>query len=248
MSLDARRLEELSLNSSEPPEQWLYDGWILRLLPGKAKRARSVNPVRPSSRPLAQKIAHCERLYGEAGLPAIFRITPFVEPPGLDGELERRGYGRFDTTAVESAPLDPRQLSTDAATELALGDWADAVGELRGSPPEHRAAHLARIDRMPLEKVAVGIFVEGRIVATGLSILEDGAAGLFDIVTHEGHRRSGHARRIVAGLLARARARGARDAYLQVDQANGAARALYRQFGFTERYLYWYRGRPGEQC
>ena len=39
---DARRLEELSLNSSAPPGQLLYDGWLLRLLPGKPKRTRSL--------------------------------------------------------------------------------------------------------------------------------------------------------------------------------------------------------------
>jgi ribosomal protein S18 acetylase RimI-like enzyme len=84
-------------------------------------------------------------------------------------------------------------------------------------------------------------------VATGLAILEDGAVGLFDIVTHAGHRRQGLARDIVAGLLARACERGARHAYLQVDRDNTPARRLYAQFGFTERYLYAYRGRPGEQ-
>ena len=45
---DARRLEELGLNSSVPPGQLLYDGWLIRLLRGKAKRARSVNAVYPS--------------------------------------------------------------------------------------------------------------------------------------------------------------------------------------------------------
>ena len=39
---------------------------------------------------------------------------------------------------------------------------------------------------------------------------------------------------------------GARHAYLQVQQENAVARRLYSQFGFAERYIYWYRGRPGE--
>jgi hypothetical protein len=77
MTPDPRRLEELGLNSSAPPGQLLYDGWLLRLLPGKAKRARSVNAVYPSTLPLEQKIAYCEGLYRANHLPAIFRITPF---------------------------------------------------------------------------------------------------------------------------------------------------------------------------
>jgi len=32
---DLRRLEELGLNSSAAPGQLLYDGWLLRLLPGQ---------------------------------------------------------------------------------------------------------------------------------------------------------------------------------------------------------------------
>ncbi|MGZ5583380.1 MAG: hypothetical protein ACXWF2_09760, partial [Usitatibacter sp.] len=147
---DLRRVEELSLNSSAPPGQLLYDGWLLRMLPGKAKRARSVNAVYPSSLPLGAKIAYCERLYGTARLPALFRITPFSQPPGLDAELGRRGYGRFDTTAVESTAIDPSRFGEGSARVMELPQWIEAIGDLRGSPPQHRAAHLARLEGMPL--------------------------------------------------------------------------------------------------
>ena len=40
---------------------------------------------------------------------------------------------------------------------------------------------------------------------------------------------------------------GALNAYLQVDSRNDPARRLYREFGFVERYEYWYRGREGER-
>ena len=245
MTPDARRLEELSLNSSAPPGQLLYDGWLLRLAPGKAKRARSVNPVYASVRPLAEKIGYCERLYGRARLPAIFRLTPFSTPPELDAELERRGYGRFDTTAVECAPIGAQHQGT--AHVMNLGAWVDAVGALRGSPVEHRAAHRARLEGMPLAMRAVAVEEAGEIVATGLVIAEDDSAGFFDIVTREADRRRGHARNVVASLMRVARELGARHAYLQVQAANDPARRLYRQFGFEERYVYWYRGREGEQ-
>ena len=247
MDPDTRRLEELGLNSSVPPGQLLFDGWLLRLSPGKAKRARSVNAIYPSRRELAEKIAHCERVYAAAGLPAIFRITPFSEPSSLDAELERRGYGRFDDTAVESAAIDRAHLDDAAAEPLALADWVEAVGALRGSPIAHRAAHRVRLDGMPLEKRPVAIRVDGRIAATGLAIVEGDWMGLFDIVTDEGLRRRGHGRAIVAALLGTGWEAGARHAYLQVKSDNEPARRLYREFGFAERYTYWYRGRPGEQ-
>lgn len=247
MTPDARRLEELSLNSSAPPGQLLYDGWLLRMLPGKAKRPRSVNAVYPSTLPLAQKIARCEQVYGAARLPALFRITPFVDPPELDQSLERRGYGRFDTTAVECAPIPGDVSPQGGAAVRNLRAWVEAVGDLRGSPPEHRATHLVRLESMPLAVRGVAIEREGRVVATGLTIVEDDCAGLFDIVTREDARRQGHARAVVATLMHAARELGARHAYLQVDSANEPARRLYRQIGFEERYQYWYRGREGER-
>lgn len=244
---DGRRLEELSLNSSAPPGQRLYDGWLLRMLPGKAKRARSVNAVYPSTLPLEAKIAHCERVYGVARLPALFRITPYSQPGDLDAALEARGYGRFDLTAVEAAPIAADAADPAAAQVLGLRPWIDAVGELRGSPVEHRQAHLARLEGMQLPLRAVAVERAGRVLATGLTIVEDDCAGLFDIVTHPEARRQGLARAVVAGLLRASRELGARHAYLQVDAANEPARRLYRQFGFEERYQYWYRGRTGEQ-
>ena len=244
---DARRLEELSLNSSTPPGQLLYDGWLLRFLPGKAKRARSVNAFYASRLPLAEKIAHCEDLYAEAGLPALFRITPFCEPAALDAELERRGYGRFDATAVEAAPIVPGHALAGAARAMDLDAWVEAVGELRGSPRGHREAHRRRLESMGLKLRPVAIESGGRVAAAGLAMVEDRTAGIFDIVTREDARRQGLARSVVASLLQQAWELGARSAYLQVEQGNEPARRLYRQFGFEERYLYWYRGREGER-
>ena len=245
MSIDARRIEELSLNSSAPPGQLLYDGWLLRLLPGKAKRARSVNAVYASTLALEEKIAYCDRLYAQAGLPLLFRMTPFVHPAQLDERFERMGFERFEPTAVETATIDSAKLAGADARELPLEEWVHAVGELRGSPPAHVQSHLARLKDLPLAKRAFCVEEGGTVVATGLAILEDGHAGLFDIVTHAGRRRRGCARRIVASLLKSAWELGARQAYLQVEAGNAPARALYAQFGFAERYQYWYRGRPG---
>ncbi len=244
--IDPRRIEELGLNSSAPPAQLLYDGWLVRLSPGKAKRARSVNAVYPSSISLDRKIAYCEGLYAQAGLPMLFRITPFSQPAGLEDELAHRGYTQLEPTAVETAALETAPPS-GGAQAMALGPWIDAVAELRGSPMAHRDAHLARLERMPLAKCAVAIEAEGRVVATGLSVIEDGVAGLFDIVTREDARRRGHARRVVATLLHLAHGLGARQAYLQVESQNAPARALYRDFGFSERYQYWYRAHSREK-
>ncbi len=239
---DLRRIEELGLNSSAPPAQLMYDGWLLRLMPGQAKRARSVNAAYPSTLPLGEKVAYCARLYREHGLPLVFRITPFSEPATLDAELERLGYPQFDPTAVEVAAIEPETLQPGPTEVLPLPAWVEAVGELRGSPPEHRSSHLARLQACPLSHRSLVIRHEGRVVATGLTIVEDGWAGLFDIVTGSGALRQGYGRQLVHGLLLAAWSLGARRAYLQVTVDNTPARALYARLGFRERYQYWYRG------
>ncbi len=238
-----RRLEEIGLNSCAPPGTILHDGWLLRLMPGKAKRARSVNAFYPSTQPVAQKIDHCEALYRQHGLPVLFRITPFSEPAGLDEALAQRGYRRFDDTAVESCDIDPSFLQHAPATALPLAHWVQEVGRLRGSSPEECAGHLQRLQACLLPMRTLAIVEDGAVVATGLTIVEDGWAGLFDIVTDSRVQRRGHGRRLVQALLQAGLELGAHKSYLQVSADNLPARALYRRFGFAEQYLYWYRDR-----
>ena len=240
---DDRRIEELSLNSSAPPGQLVYDGWIVRLAPGKAKRARSVNPFFASTLPLDEKLGHCEALYANAGLPLLFRLTPFCHPANLDAELERRGFLLLETTSVQAAPIPGLRHTRLEAEPLA--NWIDAVARLRGSTAAEREAHRARLDGLPLEKRAFALREGGEVVATGLTVIEGDCAGLFDILTHPAARRRGHGRRIVEALLGSAASLGARHAYLQVAASNTSAIALYQGFGFRERYTYAYRGREG---
>jgi N-acetylglutamate synthase len=246
MTTGPRRLEELTLNSSAPPGQLLYDGWLLRFSPGKAKRARSVNPVYPSTLPLEEKVSHCERLYGERGLPAIWRLAEPTQPTGLEDFLTARGYERFDTTQVRHAAIDAAALAGGEVESPRLEEWFDMVGSLRGSPIAQRAAHLARLAALPLPIRTGAILEAGVPVATGLAILEGDHVGLFDVVTREGCRRRGFARTMVSALLRWGLEAGARRSYLQVEEGNAPAIALYEPFGFTLAYRYWYRGLPQE--
>src|SRR5439155_2658401 len=90
--VDSARIEEAGLNALQTQRQLFYDGWLLRVSPGKAKRARSVNPYFGSTLSLDVKIDYCERVYAEYGLPTLFRMTPFIQPPHLERTLDERGY------------------------------------------------------------------------------------------------------------------------------------------------------------
>ena len=57
---------------------------------------------------------------------------------------------------------------------------------------------------------------------------------VLNVATDPLHRRKGHARALVAAMVAAARAENARSLLLEVRAANAPAIALYREFGFRE--------------
>ena len=248
--IDLRRVEEAGLNALQTQQQLFYDGWLLRVSPGNAKRARSVNPYFGSTFAVESKIAHCERVYAARELPTLFRITPFALPADLDDVLARRGYVVFQPTLVQIAALDrPPDCAVDGDIEFAapaIGDFVDEVAALRGSSAEQRAAHLERLARTPLATRALVARHDGRTVGCGQIALDGDLAGVYDMVTDAAFRRRGVASAIVAELLSWAWQHGAISAYLQVDAANAPALAVYGRFGFATAYTYHYRARPNE--
>jgi hypothetical protein len=142
------RIEDAGLNASAPPQQRWVDGWLLRFSPGKAKRARCIQPVADGCLPLAVRLALCQAVFQAAGLPMVARITPFSRPQGLDNALDALGWHRQDDTRVMVAPQCPAVAEPLPAgltwQPLASVAYADVVGALRGSPVVQRQAHAQR--------------------------------------------------------------------------------------------------------
>ena len=249
--LDLRRVEEVSLNALQTQRQLFYDGWLLRVAPGKARRARSVNAHFGSTLPLAQKIRYCERIYEQRHLPVLFRMTPFVQPSGLPAALAAEGYEAFDPTLVQVVRLD-RPPESPMLPDVDIvqpppAEFADVLADLQGVTPEQRDAYLERMRAIPLPMRALVARVEGRPVAAGTAMLDDGLAGVYSMATAATQRGRGIASALLARLLTWAWERGAAHAYLQVDAANAPALGVYRKFGFATAYTYHYCGRPGER-
>lgn len=247
----ARRIEDAGLNASAPPQQAFVDGWLLRLSPGKAKRSRCINALQRGQLPLDILLTRCRAVFAASGLPLIVRITPFTQPPDLDAELAARGWQRFDETLVlakldlqsEAVALPPRsQLQP-----VGPAQYAELVGQLRGSPPEQIAAHFERLaaSRVPYQGHLLR-GPDGELLACGQIALEDGLVGLYDIFTPPEQRGRGHARALCQALLRRALEQGARHAYLQVDEANTPALKLYQGLGFVPAYRYHYRSEQAD--
>lgn len=249
--LDLLRIEEAGLNAMQTQRQLFYDGWVLRISPGTAKRARSVNAHFGSSLPLDEKFAHCEYVYARQGLPALFRMTPFSRPDDLDHALETRGYEAFGETFVQTVFLDRPPELPDPGDDVALEApdtpaFVDAVGDLRNSTSVEREAHRERLQNSPLDKRHAVVREGGRVVCTAQVAVEGRLVGVFDVITAPDERGKGYATLACASLLSWGWQHGAQVAYLQVSADNAPAIAVYRKFGFTTAYSYHYRGRPGE--
>jgi len=247
---DLLRVEEAGLNALQTQRQLFYDGWLLRVSPGKARRARSVNAHFGSTLPVDAKIEFCERFYARHELPTLFRITPFRKPVDLEAVLERHGYVAFDTTLVQwSALARPPDVPGDRGIELAappIPEFVDQVGAMRGSTAAQNAAHLERLSQTPLPILALVARIGGRVVGAGQIALEGELAGVYDLITEAACQRRGIATAIVNDLLLWAWNHGATRAYLQVDSGNAPALGVYRKFGFETAYTYHYRARPEE--
>lgn len=229
--------------------RWL-DGWLLRLAPGKARRARCINALTAGLLPLDTKLERAAACYRQAGLPCIVRITPFTQPATLDAALEARGWRAFEQSRVWTAALACADVPTRAPAALPAGHtlvhvgidtFAEAVGHLRGSAEPQWRSHAQRLHEARVPVDAVLVERDGEVVAAAQAAREDDWVGLYDVATAEASRGRGLARHLCARLLQRAMATGARHAYLQVGAANAPAHALYRGLGFTDAFGYHYR-------
>jgi len=244
------RIEDAGLNASAPPQQRWLDGWLVRFSPGKAKRARCVNAVAAGRLALDAKLTLAAAVFDDAQLPMVLRITPFSQPRDLDAQLKARGWRRIDDTRVMvcaalDAPADAPLPAGLVWQALGHNAFAQAVGQLRGSPLSQSQAHAQRLELSPVPFTALAIRREadGALLACGQFAREADLVGLYDIFTAEPARGQGLARQLCVRLLAQARTEGARSAYLQVEADNLAARSVYERLGFADGYAYHYRTR-----
>lgn len=245
-----RELEARSVRAWPAHEEVELDGWLLRFAGGYTRRSNSVNPLRRGDMAVPEKVGLCEAQYRQRGLPAVFKMTEAAEE-GLDALLERNGYavapGRASVQSMEiaAAAIEPAGEGRMRSFDGADGQWVAAYARMNGVS-EAQAGHLRRIVSAVAWPCAFLLALDagGEAVGCGLCVVREAEAWLFDIAVDPAHRRRGHGRRVVAGLLAFAREQGAGRACLQVLVDNLPARRLYEGFGFVEHHQYWYRARP----
>jgi len=248
-----RHIEELALNAWPALQTLLLDGWVVRFANGYTRRANSVNPLYASERDIDAKLRACEQLYRDRGLKVVFKMTAANQPAGLDALLAVQGYEIDAPTSVQLMDLNaapalrpssfvlrppPANITLDTTV---TAPWFAAFCAMGGADRRHHGTMRQLLGLIAPETRFAALWLDDRIAACGLGVLQDGYIGLFDIAVAPELRRRGYGRQLVEGLLAWGRSAGAQTAYLQVMLNNAPALRLYEKVGFREVYRYWYR-------
>ena len=243
-------IEEILINAFPAVEREIYDGWILNFSGGYTYRANCINPFYSSSYGLEEKIRHCEDQYRELFMPVVYRMTSAVSGD-LDDLLEKKGYPVVKYVDVLYRSLEDwnGDLWTDLGQDYEIitmsrmdEEWLDGVNQLIDIPFSSLEKVQKKIfGRICLPMVCVKIRCRGRVIGTGLGVMERHYIGLYAIHVHKDYRQKGLAMKICGNIMTRGKSMGADKAHLQVRQGNTGAFALYEKLGMKKIYTQWFR-------
>ncbi|MET8264344.1 GNAT family N-acetyltransferase [Micromonospora arida] len=246
-------LERAADEAWPAPTRGRLGDWLLRSAEGWTGRANSALPIGDPDRPLAAAVDAVERWYAERGQPALIN-TPLPLAAPVGAELDARGWGTRPPTLVQTAPL-PLPASTpaggqadgwgSAVVELATApsdDWLAIAAGRKGGLPDAARHVLTAVDQVRFAHV----YAEGTLVAVGRGTVTGQGRwlGLSLIEVLPAARRQGLARRVIHELANWGVSGGATHAFLQVEQRNTAAVALYQRLGLVTHHTYLTRVAP----
>ncbi|MEU4000464.1 GNAT family N-acetyltransferase [Streptomyces fungicidicus] len=240
-------LARVSARAWPPVESERLGEWELRAAGGFTRRANSVLPLGDPGMPLDDALTAVRVWYAARGLPAYVQTTTGAEGAQelLCAELERRGWVREVTAELWTGPLAP---------------VADRGGEPSGVVLSREAdeAWLARYRRKGVGEVALRVLGSGPSVwfasvpggtddapaAIGRCVVDGRWAGFAAVEVDPAQRRRGLATAVMAALARQALDEGASAAWLQVEEDNAGARAMYRHLGFAAHHAYHHHRAP----
>ena len=242
-------LAQVAARAWRPVESELLGGWELRAASGFTRRANSVLPLGDPGVPLDEALSTVRRWYGDRGLPAYIQTATGAEGGQelLCAELERRGWVREVTAELWTGALAP------------LADRAEAGDVVLAREADE--AWLARSRRKGVSEVALKVLGSGPSVwfatvagapggapaAIGRCVVDGRWAGFAAVEVDPGQRRKGLATTVMAALARRALDEGASAAWLQVEEDNAGARALYARLGFSAHHAYHHYREPARE-
>ncbi|MET8344901.1 GNAT family N-acetyltransferase [Streptomyces microflavus] len=238
-----RELAAVTARAWQPVESEPLGEWRLRAAGGFTRRANSALPLGDPGMPLGEAFGRIERWYEERGLPAYIQTATGAEgtQETLCAELERHGWRREVTAEVRIAALAPvGDLDADV-TAVRLTREPDEAWLSRyqrfSTPGPHVLRVLGSGPAVWFATVAGEAGGEAP-AAIGRCVVDGRWAGFMAVEVAPEHRRRGLATSVMAALARRALDEGASAAWLQVEEDNEGARALYDGMGFAAHHRY----------
>jgi ribosomal protein S18 acetylase RimI-like enzyme len=258
---------ELAANDAWPaPVQDRLGAWVLRAADNWTGRGNSALAVGDPDRPIEAAIDAVEQWYADRGQRALINAPMPLAAP-VNAALDARGWTTWPLTLVQTAPLtallappeqpegeQPEDEQTeDEQPEGELPDvelhsaptdaWLAMVAQHKGELPGSALQVLTGVPLVRFAHVydeAGGLLAVARGTVTG----PDRWHGVTLVQVAPGARRRGLARHVMRGLSTWAAREGATRAFLQVEQRNTAAVALYGRIGFHTHHTYFTRQAP----
>lgn len=238
-----RELAAVTARAWQPVESEPLGEWRLRAAGGFTRRANSALPLGDPGMPLGEAFGRVERWYEERGLPAYIQTATGAEgtQETLCAELERHGWRREVTAEVRIAALAPvGDLDADV-TAVRLTREPDEAWLSRYQRFSTPGPHVLRVlgSGPAVWFATVAGEADGEApAAIGRCVVDGRWAGFMAVEVAPEHRRRGLATSVMAALARRALDGGASAAWLQVEEDNEGARALYDGMGFAAHHRY----------
>lgn len=218
------------------------DGWFYLAAGGVTGRVNAVWPLSWTGNDVEGAIDNVEAWYAARGLPPRFKLTDSAfAPTDLPARLERRGYNCHMPTLIMTAQVQGAATPAGVSIHETLPATFDGVIRETSKDDAEYDERLSIALRAPQPAAFATIEQNARTVAIGMCAAAGDLAGIFLMRTAPEARRQGLGRLIFRALMARCAAWGASVAFLQVDEHNAPAIALYESEGFAPlaTYRFW---------
>jgi N-acetylglutamate synthase len=243
---------ELAANEAWPaPIQSRLGEWILRAADNWTGRANSALAVGDPDRTLEAAIDAVVDWYRDHGQPALIN-APMPLASVVNTALDARGWTARPLTLLQTAPLarlaetlpERRDLPPVDLADTPGEDWYAMVADHKGALPPAARRVLTGVDGAVFAQVHDA---DGELVAIARGTVTGPARwhGISLLQTAPTARRQGLAQHVLRAMTRWAAGHGAIRAYLQVEERNTAAVALYQRLGFTTHHTYLTREAPG---
>ncbi|MFE6728939.1 GNAT family N-acetyltransferase [Streptomyces californicus] len=247
----AASFEELAAVTArawQPVESEPLGDWRLRAAGGFTRRANSALPLGDPGLPVGEALDRVRAWYAERDLPPYVQTATGAAGTQelLCAELERHGWRREVTAQVRIAALAPVGDGAADVAAVRLTRAPDAAWLARYQRFSTPGPHVLRVlESGPSVWFATVAGDGGAPDAIGRCVVDGRWAGFMAVEVAPERRRRGLATTVMTALARRALDEGASAAWLQVEEENEGARALYDGMGFALHHSYHhYRPSP----